>query len=209
MNPLIYALDLTGTFVFALSGGLAAARSRLDPFGFVVVTMVTGLGGGTLRNLLLDLHPVTWVADPHYLLVCLVAAAMSFTWARQLESRLRWLRIADALGLGLFAVAGTQLALTAGTHPGIAVMMGVTTGIAGGVIRDVLCNEVPLVLQQEIYALAALAGSLAYVLLDLTGAAPALSAIVGGVLCSGLRLAAIRWNLSLPAYGGGRMPPPG
>ncbi len=206
MNPLIYSLDLTGTFVFALSGGLAAARSRLDPFGFVVVTMVTGLGGGTLRNLLLDLHPVTWVADPRYLAVCLVAAVISFLWARWLESRLRWLRVADALGLGLFAVAGTQLALTAGTHGGIAVMMGVTTGIAGGMIRDVLCNEVPLVLQQEIYALAALAGSLSYVMLDLAGAGSLPSAVISFGICTGLRLAAMRWNLSLPAYGGGRMP---
>lgn len=205
MNPLIYTLDLTGTFVFALSGGLAAARSRLDPFGFVVIAMVTGLGGGTLRNLLLDLHPVTWIADPLYLGVCVAAALISFAWARWLESRLRWLRIADALGLGLFVVAGTQLALSAGTHGGIAVMMGVTTGIAGGIIRDVLCNEVPLVLQQEIYALAAMAGSLSYVLLDAGGADPLLSAAVAFALCAGLRLAAIRWNLSLPAYGGGRM----
>jgi len=205
MNPLIYTLDLTGTFVFALSGGLAAARSRLDPFGFVVITLVTGLGGGTLRNLLLDLHPVTWIADPRYLGVCIAAALASFLWARWLESRLRWLRIADALGLGLFVVAGTQLALSAGTHGGIAVMMGVTTGIAGGIIRDVLCNEVPLVLQQEIYALAALAGSLAYVLLDASDAHPLVSAAVAFSVCAGLRLAAIRWNLSLPAYGGGRM----
>lgn len=205
MNPLIYTLDLTGTFVFALSGGLAAARSRLDPFGFVVIALVTGLGGGTLRNLLLDLHPVTWVADPMYLGVCSAAALISFAWARSLESRLRWLRIADALGLGLFVVAGTQLALNAGTHGGIAVMMGVTTGIAGGIIRDVLCNEVPLVLQQEIYALAALAGSLAYVLLAAGGAHPVLSAAAAFSICAGLRLAAIRWNLSLPAYGGGRM----
>ncbi|NHA14669.1 trimeric intracellular cation channel family protein [Thioalkalivibrio sp. XN279] len=205
MNPLIYSLDLAGTFVFALSGGLAAARSRLDPFGFVVIAIVTGLGGGTLRNLLLDLHPVTWVADPMYLGVCVAAALISFSWARSLESRLRWLRIADALGLGLFVVAGTQLALTAGTHGGIAVMMGVTTGIAGGIIRDVLCNEVPLVLQQEIYALAALAGSVAYVLLEAGGAGPLLSTTVAFILCAGLRLAAIRWNLSLPPYGGGRM----
>ncbi len=205
MDPFIYTLDLTGTFVFALSGGLAAARIRLDPFGFVVIAIVTGLGGGTLRNLLLDLHPVTWVADPLYLGVCIAAALISFAWARWLESRMRWLRIADALGLGLFVVAGTQLALSAGTHGGIGVMVGVTTGIAGGIIRDVLCNEVPLVLQQEIYALAALAGSLSYVLLDAGGANPLLSAAVAFALCAGLRLAAIRWNLSLPAYGGGRM----
>jgi uncharacterized membrane protein YeiH len=206
MNPLIYTLDLTGTFVFALSGGLAAARSRLDPFGFVVIAIVTGLGGGTLRNLLLDLHPVTWIADPRYLGVCIVAATVCWIWARSVESRLHWLRIADALGLGLFVVAGTQLALAAGTHGGIAVMMGVTTGIAGGIIRDVLVNEVPLVLQQEIYALAALAGSLVYVLMDAGGAPELASASVAFALCAGLRLAAIRWNLSLPPYGGGRMP---
>nr|WP_296752320.1 trimeric intracellular cation channel family protein [Thioalkalivibrio sp.] len=201
MTPLIYFLDLAGTFVFALSGGLAAARIRLDPFGFAVVAIVTGLGGGTLRNLLLDLHPVAWIADPSYLIVCLAAAAVTFLFARLLESRLLWLRIADALGLGLFAVAGTQIALGAGTHGGIAVMMGVTTAIAGGMIRDVLCNEVPLVLQKEIYALAALLASTLYVLLDLWGAGTWLAAGAAFTAGTGLRLAAIRWNLSLPPYG--------
>jgi uncharacterized membrane protein YeiH len=205
VSPLFYALDLLGTFVFALSGGLAAARSRFDPFGFLVVGIVTGLGGGTLRNLLLDLHPIAWIADPGYLIACVVAAAATFAWARALESRLHWLRIADALGLGLFAVGGTQLALAAGTHPGIAIMMGVTTAIAGGIIRDVLCNQVPLVLQKEIYAVAAMAGSAAYVLLDRLDAPATLAAAVAFTVGSGMRLAAIRWNLSLPAYGGGRM----
>ena len=200
MAPLIYVLDLAGTFVFALSGGLAAARIRLDPFGFAVVAIVTGLGGGTLRNLLLDLHPVTWMADPSYLLGCLAAAGITFAWARLLESRLLWLRIADALGLGLFAVAGTQVALAAGTHGGIAIMMGVTTAIVGGMIRDILCNEVPLVLQKEIYALAALLGAALYVGLDAIGAGTWLAAGVAFIACTGLRLAAIRWNLSLPPY---------
>jgi len=200
MAPLIYSLDLAGTFVFALSGGLAAARIRLDPFGFAVVAVVTGLGGGTLRNLLLDLHPVAWVADPFYLVVCLFAAAVTFVWAHLLESRLLWLRIADALGLGLFAVAGAQVALAAGTHGGIAIMMGVTTAIVGGMIRDILCNEVPLVLQKEIYALAALLGSTLYVGLDALGAATWLAAGIAFTAATGLRLAAIRWNLSLPSY---------
>lgn len=200
MAPLIYSLDLAGTFVFALSGGLAAARIRLDPFGFAVVAIVTGLGGGTLRNLLLDLHPVAWIADPFYLVVCLLAAAFTFVWAHLLESRLLWLRIADALGLGLFAVAGTQIALAAGTHGGIAIMMGVATAIVGGMIRDILCNEVPLVLQKEIYALAALLGSALYVGLDALGAAAWLAAGIAFTACTGLRLAAIRWNLSLPPY---------
>ena len=203
MTPLIYWLDLTGTFVFALSGGLAAARNRLDPFGFAVVAMATGLGGGTLRNLLLDVHPITWVDDPYYLVTCLAAAAISFGWAGLLESRMRWLLIVDALGLGLFAVAGSQIALTAGSHGGIAILMGITTGVAGGVIRDVLCNEVPLVMRKEIYALAALAGSGTYVLLDFIDCGQAVASAVAFLACAGLRLAAIRWQLSLPTYGGG------
>lgn len=202
MGPLVYSLDLAGTFVFALSGGLAAARIRLDPFGFAVVAIVTGLGGGTLRNLLLDLHPVAWVADPSYLVVCLTAAAFTFLWAHLLESRLLWLRIADALGLGLFAVSGTQVGLGAGTHGGIAIMMGVTTAIVGGMIRDVLCNEVPLVLQKEVYALAALLGSALYVGLDAIGVGTPLAAGVAFAVSTGLRLAAIQWNLSLPPYRG-------
>ncbi len=200
MAPLVHFLDLTGTFVFALSGGLAAARIRLDPFGFAVVAIVTGLGGGTLRNLLLDLHPVAWIADPSYLVVCLSAAAFTFLGAHLLESRLLWLTVADALGLGLFAVYGTQVGLAAGAQGEIAVMMGVTTAIAGGMIRDVLCNEVPLVLQKEVYALAALLGSGLYVGLDAIGVGPWLAAGVAFIASTGLRLAAIRWNLSLPPY---------
>jgi uncharacterized membrane protein YeiH len=200
MAPLIYSLDLAGTFVFALSGGLAAARIRLDPFGFAVVAIVTGLGGGTLRNLLLDLHPVAWIADPSYLVVCLMAAAVTFLWAHLLESRVLWLRIADALGLGLFTVAGTQVALAAGTHGGIAIVMGLTTAIVGGMIRDILCNEIPLALQKEIYALAALLGSALYVGLDAFGAGTWPAAGVAFTTCTGIRLAAIRWNLSLPPY---------
>lgn len=200
MAPLIVSLDLAGTFVFALSGGLAAARIRLDPFGFAVVAIVTGLGGGTLRNLLLDLHPVAWIADPSYIVVCLLAAAFTFIWAHLLESRLLWLRIADALGLGLFAVAGTQVALASGTHGGIAIMMGVMTAIVGGMLRDILCNEIPLVLQKEIYALAALLGSTLYVVLDSLHTHPWLAAGLAFTACTGLRLAAIRWNLSLPTY---------
>lgn len=203
MTPLIYWLDLAGTFVFALSGGLAAARSRLDPFGFAVVAMVTGLGGGTLRNLLLDIHPIAWVDDPYYLVTCLVAAAISFGWANRLESRMRWLLVADALGLGLFAVAGSQIALTAGSHGSIAILMGISTGVAGGVIRDVLCNEVPLVMRKEIYALAALAGSGTYVFLDFMSIGEIVASTVAFFTCAGLRLAAIRWELSLPTYGGG------
>ncbi|MFN4090061.1 MAG: trimeric intracellular cation channel family protein [Alphaproteobacteria bacterium] len=193
-------LELAGLAVFAVSGALTAARREMDPFGFVVIGTVTAIGGGTLRDLLLGIGPVFWVREPAYLWVCVAAALPVFWVARLLDSRYRALLWADALGMGLFAVAGAEKALVAGASASVAVTMGVITAAFGGVIRDVLCGDRPLLLHKEIYATAALAGALVYVLGEPLLADGMLRALAAFATAFGLRAAAIRFGWSIPHY---------
>ena len=167
MDPtqIIYALDLFGVAVFAISGSLAAGRKRMDVFGVIVLGLVTALGGGTLRDMLLDSGPVFWVNDPGYILVAGGTSILTFIAVRILSVPGRGLLIFDAFGLAVFTVVGTAKALNVTDSLSVAVIMGIMTGVAGGMFRDVLSAEVPLVLRKEIYATAALCGSLVYLIL--------------------------------------------
>lgn len=166
----------------------------------MVIAIVTAIGGGTLRDLLLGATPVFWVRDPAYVAIAALAALVVLAAARQLGRRRSALLVADAFGLALFSVLGAREAVGAGAEPAIAVVMGVLTAVAGGLMRDILCAEVPLILRREIYATAALAGAGMFVALTLAGAGRD-AALWGGVAVGlGLRLAAIRWGFSLPVF---------
>lgn len=200
MNELLYWLDIFGIMVFALSGALMAGRYKLDPFGVVVLASVTAIGGGTIRDVILQ-TPVFWVVQPIYLYVILATALLTIILVRQ-PKRIpkRFLLIADALGLALFAVLGTQKSVALGSPLPVAIVMGTITGVAGGMIRDVLCNVIPMILRQEIYALAAMLGGSLFVIFHLFGwpeNEATIAAIAGALL---LRLAAIYWQVSLPAF---------
>jgi len=202
LENLIFYLNLLGTMVFALSGALSAGRRRFDLSGVVLVACVVGVGGGTLRDLLLGLTPVFWVREPLWLGVSAATGAALFVIGRRWQPPYRLFLSADALGLGTFTVIGVERALALGLHPAIAVLMGALTGVGGGFLRDVLCGEIPLILQREIYVTAALAGGAALVLLAPAapvGPWPTLACLLVVV---GLRLAAIHWNLNLPVFGG-------
>jgi uncharacterized membrane protein YeiH len=200
MNDLLYWLDIFGIIVFALSGALMAGRYKLDPFGVIVLASVTAVGGGTIRDVILQ-TPVFWVVKPYYLYVILVTSLLTIIFIRQ-PKRIprRFLLIADAFGLALFAVLGTQKALTLGSAIPVAIIMGIITGVAGGIIRDMLCNVIPMILQKEIYALAAMLGGGLFVILHVIGwsESEALIIAISGALI--LRLAAIYWRISLPAF---------
>lgn len=200
LGQLIGWLDLAGVAVFAVSGALEAARREMDLLGFVLVGSVTGIGGGTLRDLLLGSTPVFWIAEPVYISVCVVAAVLTFAGARLLASRLRALMWMDAAGLAVFAVTGTQAALAQGVSPIIAAGMGMMTATFGGFIRDIMCNDIPLILRSEIYATAALAGAGVYVALDAAGLAGTAATLAALVTAFGLRAVAIVTGLSLPKY---------
>jgi uncharacterized membrane protein YeiH len=197
---IIYGLDLFGVAVFAVSGSLAAGRKRMDVFGVIVLGLVTALGGGTLRDTLLDSGPVFWIADPGYLLIAVVSSLLTFIAVRVISIPWRGLLISDALGLAVFMAIGTAKALDITNSPSVAVVMGVMTGVAGGMIRDVLSAEVPLILRKEIYATAALCGSLAYVILLPLGLSNIPCLILSAAVTLSIRLAAIHWGFSLPVF---------
>jgi uncharacterized membrane protein YeiH len=198
----VYTLEMLGTAAFAVSGALAASRKRMDIFGFCVLALMPAVGGGTIRDIIIDRGPVFWVNDNRYIAVAIIAALVVFFAPHRKPGGRRQLLIwADALGLALFAALGTEICLQHDTGPLVAVMLGVTTAVTGGMIRDVICNEIPLILSREIYATAAFAASLAYVLANSLGVSDNLSLAVGvtaGLVVRGL---AIIYNWSLPSFG--------
>lgn len=194
------ALDWLGVIVFAVSGALVASRKRMDVVGFALLGTVTGIGGGTLRDLLLGLTPVFWVREPAYLAVCVLVSGVVFVTAHIPQSRYRLLLWFDALGLALFAVTGAERAWLAGAGPVVAVAMGVVTATFGGVIRDVLGAESPVVLSREVYVTAALVGAAAFVALSILGL-PREGALGAGLLAGlAVRGTALHRGWSLPRY---------
>jgi uncharacterized membrane protein YeiH len=194
-----YYLDLLGVAVFAVSAVLAAGRKSLDVLGVVVIAVVTAIGGGTLRDILLDRHPIFWIADPTYLWVILGATVLTLGYVRFWIASRRALLVADALGLAFFTIGGVQIAQMEGHSAPIAMLMGTITGVAGGAIRDVLTAEIPLVLRPgRLYATAAIAGATLYVLLEANGVMRDAAALAGMGAIVGLRLLAIIWRLELP-----------
>jgi uncharacterized membrane protein YeiH len=198
---LVRLLDLIGIGVFAVSGALAAGRKRLDLLGVFVLAAVTAIGGGTVRDLLLDRQPIVWLTDTTYLGVIVAAVAVTFAYVRWRRPPLASLLVADALGLALFSVAGAQIAETAGLPAVSVVVLGTMTGVGGGVIRDVLSAEVPFVLRRgNLYASAVILGIAAYLLLESVGVPRQTASLTGMALIAALRLAAIRWELELPVF---------
>ena len=197
---MLYWMDLFGVFVFALSGALAADKRGMDLFGFVAIALLPAVGGGTVRDMVLD-APVFWVRDPLYLWLIVCAGLLTFFAAPLIQRVERALLWADAVGLSVFCVAGAAKALALTGSATVAVAMGVVTAVLGGIVRDVVCNEIPLVLRQDIYATAAFAGALAYVGLSSLGFADAHCLWLGATTCFAVRASAIVWGWSLPRRG--------
>jgi uncharacterized membrane protein YeiH len=195
-------LDLAGVAVFAASGVLAARDRDLDLLGVIVVAAITAIGGGTVRDLLLDRHPIFWVTDPTYLVVIIAAALLTAAYIRLRPPPGATMLVADALGLALFALSGAEVAEAAGCPPLIVVMLGTMTGVTGGVLRDVITAQVPLILRRDLYATAAIAGVTIYLVLQALGMSQRLAFGVGMFMVVVLRLLAIRWGLHLPVLRG-------
>lgn len=199
---LLLAADLAGTFVFALSGATAAARKRLDLFGVLVLSFAASNAGGITRDLLIGAVPPAAISDWRYLAAATCAGLMTFWWAPLIERLQNPVRLFDAAGLALFAVAGAQKALAFGLNPLMAALLGMLTGIGGGMVRDVLLADVPMVLRADLYAVAALAGAAVVVIGALLGLPSAATMFAGALCCFGLRLLAIHRGWQLPVAGG-------
>ncbi|MBE9065821.1 trimeric intracellular cation channel family protein [Leptolyngbya cf. ectocarpi LEGE 11479] len=197
----LHVLDLVGVAVFAVSGALAAGRKHLDLLGVVVIALVTAIGGGTLRDLLLDRHPVFWIERPLYLPVILGAALLTVLYAKFFKPPHKSLLVADAFGLALFSIGGAQIAEQTHLSGLPIVVMGTITGAAGGVLRDMLLADIPVILKRgRIYATAAIVGIVLYLGLQALGLVQTWAALLGMTVIAGLRLAAIIWGLMLPIF---------
>jgi uncharacterized membrane protein YeiH len=197
-NLLVKALDLIGTFVFAISGAMLGIRQGMDLFGILVLGFVTAVFGGLLRDLLIGAIPPAAVGSWYYLALAVTAGLLAF-WCHELLARLQQpVLFFDAAGLGIFAVAGTQKALDYGLNWPMAAVLGVISGIGGGMVRDVLAAQTPVVLRSDIYAVAALAGGLVVVAGSYLGLPSTLVALAGAALCVFLRIMALYRGWKLP-----------
>jgi len=198
VGSFLLALDLGGAFVFALSGGMMGVRHRLDLFGVLVLSFTAAVVGGIIRDLLIGAVPPAAIGDWRYLAVPLVAGLITFFWSPAIGRIRHPVQMLDAVGLAIFAVAGTSKALDYHLGPVAAAMLGMLTGIGGGMVRDLLVLEVPIVLRAELYAVAAMAGASIVVIGRALNLPAAPTAICGAAVCFGLRLTAIRYDWHLP-----------
>lgn len=199
LDDLLAALTWAAVAVLAIAGALSASRKQLDPVGFMLVACLCAFGGGTVRDVILD-RPVFWLDAPGMVALAAGLALVVFFTAHLIERRFIVLLWADAVGLGLFAVLGAEAAQRAGAAPWVAVLMGTVTATAGGILRDIVCAEIPLVLRREIYATAAALGAAVFVLALDAGLGRDAAISLGGLVAFGARAAAILAGWSLPAY---------
>lgn len=196
----LYTLFLMGICVEAITGAIAAGRKQMDFFGVLLIANITALGGGTVRDTLFNAYPLTWVAHPEYLLYTTLAAVLTIVMAHSLNRIMRLFLILDALGLSAFVIIGTQKILDLGLPPSVAVISGMITGICGGMLRDILCNDIPLVLRKELYALIALGGSMLFITLGHLHVPKHINITVTLISIFCTRLWAIFYHIEIPKF---------
>ncbi|NRB48361.1 MAG: trimeric intracellular cation channel family protein [Saprospiraceae bacterium] len=196
---IIYFFDLAGTFVFAISGALTAIQRKLDIFGSSVIALVTALGGGTIRDILIGRQPVGWLLDNNYLLIIAAGIAVSYVFGQGVQKLRRTLFLFDTIGIGLYTILGLERTLGLGLSMPIAVIMGTVSAVFGGVIRDVLCNEVPLIFRKEIYATACIAGGILYLALSALNIGRDTAMLITVFFIIILRTLAVKYKWHLPS----------
>lgn len=199
-SQFLYIIDILGTIAFAVSGAFLAMEKKLDPFGVLVLSFVTAIGGGTLRDILIGNLPVGWLTNPTATIVIFSSAIATMFFGRHLKHFTNTLFVFDALGLGLFTIVGIKLGLQKDFSVGVCIALGTITGCFGGVVRDVLLNNIPLLFRKEIYALACVAGGLFYFLLRAMKIDGDTATIVSILSISAIRILAFRFKISLPNF---------
>lgn len=195
---LIYALDILGTFAFAISGALVASDKKLDLFGVLIIAFVTAVGGGMLRDVLINAHPINWIGDLNYLYTILIAVIATFLFKSKILPLSKTLFLFDTVGLSVFTLLGLEKGLFYELNPIVALIMGMISAVFGGVLRDVLTNKIPLIFQKEIYASACLAGGISYLILYYLNVLETVNFIISASIIILIRIIAVTYHLELP-----------
>ncbi|MDP3359554.1 MAG: trimeric intracellular cation channel family protein [Lutibacter sp.] len=193
-----YALDILGTIAFAISGALMAMNKKMDPFGVFFIGFVTAVGGGTLGDVLIGKQPVIWMNDITYIFLIGFAVIIAIIFRKKLKHLQKSLFLFDTIGLGIFTITGTEIGINANFHPIISIALGTMTACFGGVIRDILCNEVPVLFRKEIYATACIFGSISFIILYHFHIEQTIVYISTSLIVIAIRLVAVKYHLSLP-----------
>jgi len=195
---LFYTLDIIGTFAFAISGVLIAMQKRMDPFGIFIIAFVTAVGGGTLRDMLIGKTPVGWMNDLNYVYVIGAAVIFSIIFRKKLNRLRTSLFLFDTIGLGVFTIIGVEKGISIDLHPIICIALGTMSASFGGVIRDILCNEIPVIFRKEIYATACIIGGITFFVLKYAGLAEDLIYIFTVLMVISIRLIVVKFRIQLP-----------
>lgn len=195
---LIYTIDILGTFAFAISGALVASDKKFDIFGVLIIAFVTAVGGGMLRDILINAHPINWIGDLNYIWTIFLAVFLTFLFKSKIAFLSKTLFLFDTIGISVFTLLGLQKGLSFDLHPFIAIIMGMVSVVFGGVLRDVLTNKIPLIFKKEIYASACLAGGLSYLILNLVAIPKEINFIISASVIIIIRLISVKYELELP-----------
>ena len=193
-------LDILGTIAFAISGALVAMNKKFDPFGVFIIAFVTAVGGGTLRDVLIGRQPVIWMQNPIYVYAIIAAVLIAVLFRKKLKFLSKSLFLFDTIGLGIFTIIGTEIGIKANFHPLITISLGTISASFGGVIRDILCNEVPVIFRKEIYATACIFGAITFIILNEFNIDSTVIYISTTLIIIVIRLIAVKFHLSLPPF---------
>jgi uncharacterized membrane protein YeiH len=197
---IFHILDLLGTAAFAISGALFAINKRMDPFGVLIIAFVTAVGGGTIRDILIDKNPVAWMGNLNYVYTIFIAVILAIIFRKKMGYLSKSLFLFDAIGLGIFTIIGTETGVQYGFHPIISISLGMITATFGGVIRDTLSNEIPLIFHKEIYATACIVGSVTYLILNEFNIDQNANHLLTTIIVISVRLIAVKFKLQLPTF---------
>ena len=196
---MFYTIDILGTIAFSISGVLVALSKRMDPFGILIIAFVTAIGGGTLRDILIGNTPVSWMNNMTYTYVIIISTVFAVVFRKRLDRLRKSLLLFDTIGIGLYTVVGVEKGISAGLNPIICVALGTISACFGGVIRDILCNEIPVIFRKEIYATACIVGGFSYFLIKKLPIELDLAFVIAGLIVILIRLLALKFKISLPS----------
>lgn len=197
---ILFVLDIMGTTAFAISGALVAMNKKFDPFGVFIIAFVTAVGGGTLRDVLIGRQPVIWMQNPIYVYAIIAAVIITVVFRKNLKTLSKSLFLFDTIGLGIFTIIGTEIGINANFHPLISISLGTMSAAFGGVIRDILCNEIPVIFRKEIYATACIFGAITFIILNKLNLDPTIVYTSTTLIVIIIRLVAVKFHLSLPPF---------